>query len=290
MLLASFSLVTFIAGARLGATLGNLIIVTSVVLLGLTYFLFNPWSSRRGWLSVQTCVITVFLGLVGYFLFWDNAAADEASRQAALPEIEVTSLNGLTMMPGYFIDSRSTEPLREHLLVIRNRGDFDFKYFVARLQLPEPVLKSTPSFIGSKILSPPGVTVRWVADAVSWAVTGTGGGGASVSTGSTKSEWLLEIDSIPAHSEIQIPFLTMPRNLNGAQPSMGFPIPEFTDVKTRYLLHYLEGQFQIESDGRKTTKTIVMPILYDPQKRAITSLPSIRSFEDWKPVRMDSLL
>lgn len=195
-----------------------------------------------------------------------QATASDTIR-VSVPEISVTTLNGLTLsdFPSLVISSEMMLHLRRHSLTVRNRNAVDLNNLVIRFQLPEPVF-------GNLVIEdhPPGVEIAWHACRIPFALTGAGasteplaGGGTRITTGVSGAMatlygsgevcsasmdndklrptgiYQLQIARVPAVTVIKLSFLTSngPDGQRYIEISKGVPHPSS-------LNYFGDGRFQ----------------------------------------------
>jgi len=90
------------------------------------------------------------------------------------------------------------------------------------------------------------------------------------------SEWLLDIDVLPAFKDIEIPFWTIPWDTNSAV-NVGL-----TDTNTGTLINYVSGDFQVAVSEERRRQEVVVAILFDPTNRIFRTLAPEKSQANWK--------
>jgi hypothetical protein len=202
-------------------------------------------------------------------------------REISLPLAEIKTQLGLRgPMPGGEITAEMSQMYREQTFIIKNPNNIDLRNLAARVQLPEPAVIEAPPSIGPIGCSaPPGVHVRWIPEPSGWVSQSSGAGAGVKFIGKriSKSEWMLDIDSLPAFTEIQIPFLTISWT-NSPMP-LGL-----TDQNSHTLINFLDGSFQFPGSDGWRTQEIVMPILFDQTNRIFHSLPLSKRTGFWTNV------
>jgi hypothetical protein len=194
-----------------------------------------------------------------------------AIRQLAtpgLPWVQIETLGGLSgpIHGEDEITFEMNQTYREHHLIIRNTNSVDLRNLTARLQLPEPVVTNAPESIGPiEPLVPPGVHVRWMPERYGFVSHAIGPGGfiRLIGAEEPRFEWELNIDTLPALSEIQIPFLTISRSNSPSRVS---------NERSHILINYMNGSYQFAGANGWKTQQIVMAILFDPTNRTCGSL------------------
>jgi hypothetical protein len=227
------------------------------------------------WLPDVCCFSLIILCLGGCFYAYYLVVNE--SKTLLLPLIVINTQLGLSPpIPGGTITAEMQDMFREQRLSIKNPNSFDLRGFSARVQLPERAVIGTPIPVDMQPTIPPSIRVYWQPEnpkarfvhSESWK------GSVTLTKGSipSKSEWTLEIDSLPAFVPIDIPFLTIPEDawIGGT-----------TDTNSRRLINFLEGNFQYEGGNGWKTQTVFVPILYNSANRTITTLPPEVTGTNW---------
>ncbi|HEY3303172.1 MAG TPA: hypothetical protein VGL70_06515, partial [Candidatus Binatia bacterium] len=200
---------------------------------------------------------------VGRDLIISNNPADQPRVQpkVELPDIIFSTRKGLPISSGAG-SSWSHEDqakLRYHGIAIRNRNRLDLSDVVARVQLPEPILRTV------SIERPAGVEVLWDAD---WPqMIGLG----AVTTSETvrlTGIWKLKIERLPAEAEVNITFLTT----NGLEATNYLSTQKRQD-DTKAVRYFLNGTFNYLVDSHPTSREVYVIIDADPIKRSLVSQP-----------------
>jgi hypothetical protein len=242
----------------------------------------NPLKKRSIWGSFSLIMGMVLFGCIvlSYQIahpllahaITTNPINTTESKPVEIPHISMNlvTLNGLSSpKAGGTVTGEMVDKYREQMLTIFNPNKSDFRNFKARLQLPEPVAVNDLPPIDLISNIPPSVHVRWLPENSGGSVSGAGQ--LTVLTNQhPKAEWILEIDSIPATTEINIPFLTVRGNELG-----------ITDLDKKLLINFIEGAFQYSTPEGWQTRPLLFPILFDTTNR-LMSLRAFQSQEEGK--------
>jgi hypothetical protein len=214
-----------------------------------------------------------------------------------VPQLTIATREGLPLsdFPDLIVSAEMTQTLRRHSLLVVNLNEVELQNFVVRFQLPEPVIESL--IIESR---PAGVEISWNACRMSLFLVGEGasakplpGGGAQITTAPRAGAsagisgggevcspdmnnknmaptgiYQLQIERIPASATIQLGFLT------SNDPKNFYLEITKNESDLTSLRYFGDGTYQLVSDGRQVTRPIFVELSFDPNIRAITSLPS----------------
>jgi hypothetical protein len=250
------------------------LVVASLALLflyaGLCDFISSFLKKKSGAVSLVLCVWIVLSVLTGAFVY-KNSRPEEIG----LPWMEIKTREGFTfqMTDDVQITGEMAQTYREQLFTIKNTNSIDLRDFSARVQLPEPAVRKTPTDMRSlAIIAPPGVNIRWVPEDM----TGIALNGVYSIPGQPrpKADWQLDIDVLPAFKTIEIPFLTVQWPFATEQT--------LTDTNTHVLVNYVLGEFQVPNGTGWRTQEVVMAILFDRTNRVFYSLAPQNTTTNWK--------
>jgi hypothetical protein len=233
----------------------------------------------RFWLWILYAVACLLLALLAKVV-WAPYRPVVRAPEPVIPSMEITTLPGLSTESGE-VTMGMYQKYRERRLVIRNPNSVDLRNFTARVQLPEPATTQPPASIGPLTPdAPPGINIRWAPEHTGWFAMGVGwrwspSGGPSTTE---KMEWQLAIATIPALTQIKIPFLTIPNTIGGLRSG-------FTETNSRVLIDYLDGSFQYGGPEGWKTQRVLMPILFDPTNRTLRTLPSENTGTNWSRIQ-----
>ena len=191
-----------------------------------------------------------------------------------LPDITITTKAGLSALPGMVLTGGDCRHYREHSLTIRNSNKVELYNVQAELHLPERAA-------AARVKAPPGLSCCFRPKGAGLHTTIKGGGSVSVPRQQPSSLWELAIDRIPAEARIDICFLTIPPRPreDGPSPALWGSLLSNPDV----IAYFVAGTYQFALWNEYITRTFVVPLLPDAEKRTIASEP-IR--ESPKPKRI----
>ncbi|MHB8483712.1 MAG: hypothetical protein ACYDBV_13445 [Nitrospiria bacterium] len=145
------------------------------------------------------------------------------------------------------------------------------KDFSAHIELPEPIVEVDDFKL--KPEKPAGVEIIWEADRPQ--VMGNGQGSVTrLAPECPTGIWKLKISQLPAHTLIQIPFVTSV----GPAAKKYLVAQEYSNEEDMH--YFLEGSFQDNIFvGKFTSQKIFVHFVFDTKQRELTSLPSQEDFE-----------
>src|SRR5262249_24537874 len=146
------------------------------------------------------------------------------------------------------IRGEDIDQFREHRLSIHNAGTREMRYWEARLQFPEPLIKCRV------VNSPIGSSVRCVPDRMEFIASGSAGGSISVQGRSRPPlDVKMAIDILPSRGSLVLHLVSQHRPDTPAEPREAFG-PDA-------LIHYLSGQWQVTVCGQSITRQFLVPLM-----------------------------
>jgi hypothetical protein len=196
-----------------------------------------------------------------------------------LPTLQIKDMPGLSLplQVGAQITGEDCDRLRERHLLLENVNRVSLFNLSARLRLPERIVSTRP------IQIPPGVDVRFRPKLDEWIATARGTGSVQViGPQRPTSNWILELDQLPARMAIRIAMQTVVGPTRSPLPTI-----DGEDFGEKDTLHYyVDGKFFFEYRGERTQMPIVVPLRFEPTTRALESLPSQPDIEPYKLIEL----
>ena len=231
---------------------------------------------------------------------------------SGLPQITIETLDGLPT------DISNNPHLRMNRLVVRNASDVPIDTFCSRLQLPEPISRTTETN------ATVGTAIGWRLLMDKIIVKGTGGrtegglwigptskvtfveqnmaffpkhargekGGTS-RVGDITGIWELTIDRLPPGGHVSLCFLSS----NAAEatnymelatvPLWSLPPNPQATPDTNELRFSLEGEYQYRAEGKPGRQHFLVPIKFDADQRVVSSLPIQPDIGNWHTVTLN---
>ncbi|MEX2168133.1 MAG: hypothetical protein WD851_02395 [Pirellulales bacterium] len=180
----------------------------------------------------------------------------------SLPELSLTTIKGYCVPDApVHIDLNLVKEFREHHLVLKNTAEIEISTVVARIQVPEPILRSIK-------YAPPGIAVEWEPDRPVMVASGTGTV-TRMRPPLPSHIYKLSIERIPPAQKVEIRFLTSRRPWEEHQISFdsGMWAGLNTPPNTTF---YFDGNFQYPFRGLMHTKQLFSAIDYDKTEREMS--------------------
>ena len=193
-----------------------------------------------------------------------------------MPSLVIETLAGRTIPD---IPSKISLPdeadMREHRLTIKNVADVEIRTFEARLQLPEPVVRT----LNGK--APAGVHLTWETQRMEMMAVISGGGSVTRNRPPLPSNvYRLQIDRIPPSHGVEINFLTSMKPFEEHDISFDDgPVARKDDPLC--IDFFVLGHFQFEYRGAILSRQIFASIEMENRKFIVSQLRE--DFGDLKP-------
>jgi hypothetical protein len=183
-----------------------------------------------------------------------------------LPAFVLGTHEGLSVpTEGPTITGEDVERHREHFLFIENVGDRRIQQLRVRIQFPELIvahsLRKRP--VGSEVCCAP--------DRMEFFTGGSGGGSVTVAPGQRPAgNYQIEVSELLPGGVLEIRFLAIQDQFS-RMISWERALEE--NNSGACLSFYASGSFQYESDGTYFERTFIVPLVFDLERRRISSLP-----------------
>lgn len=181
-----------------------------------------------------------------------------------LPDITVTTKSGLSALPGVTVTGEDCQKYREHSLVIQNPNRIELQNLQASVQLPERAA-------ATRIDAPPGIACRFLPKPSSMQSVIKGKGSVTVPPQQPSSLCQLGIDRLPAQTQIEVVFWTIPPRPTEEGPSPGLWDGMFVDPEV--ISHFINGTFQFMVRNEYLTRTFFARLVGDTEKRTVIAEP-----------------
>lgn len=197
----------------------------------------------------------------------------------SLPEVSLTTIKGRTLpdVPSQ-ITVNDCQDAREHSLRIKNIAHAELLMVDARVQLPEPVIRSATFY------KPVGIDARWEPVRPRMVVTGSG----TVTRNRPPlptNLYQLQMDRLPPSHYVEIAFITSTKSHEKHDLSFDHGPFAGTDDPP-YLRNFIDGSFQFEYHGAMLKKRFFAPIQYNKEKRQFSILEVREDPGEWRPVEV----
>ncbi len=175
------------------------------------------------------------------------------------------------------ITGEDCQKYREHSLNIQNPNKVELYYLQAELHLPERAARACVPPL-------PWLDCRFLPRTARLQVKAKGKGSVKVPPQQPSSLWELAIDRLPAGKQIEILFWTIPPRSPETGLSTGMWETLFS--APGLIVYFIDGTYQFSLWNEYITRTFVVPLTADTEKRTIGSEPIRESPEPKRIVKV----
>jgi len=199
----------------------------------------------------------------------------------SLPDVSLTTIKGRTLpeVPSQITGSDCNDA-REHSLKVQNIADAEILMVDARVQIPEPVIRSFSHH------RPVGINVGWQPIRLQMVAVIRGGGTVTRNRPPLPTNvYQLQIDRLPPSHYVEIGFITSTKIHEEHDLSLDRGPFGGTD-EPPYLRNFIDGTFQFEYHGATLKKRFFAAIQYDKENRQYSISEVREDFGEWQPLEL----